>query len=425
MDSMLKQLLGEANKAYVEGRFDEAETLYVKARGIIRNNPVILERLGSLALWKNNTVDAEHYLTEAKKAMPWYEKTWPFTATVNYRLAMTCYRRDSFAEASRYFNEAAGPLSLGPFKELKAMGRHAALLAGDATYVIDGPEESRLPFVVTDPLPVVKVPVNSEEPALFIIDNGGAEVILDRAFAKKTGAEMAGAFSAAYAGQKKAETGTGKINSLQVGDFVVRNVPVHTLDTRAMSPVFDGLPIDGIIGTRLLMHFLATIDYAGGALVLRRRTPAKRQSFEAQSRAEGARVIPFWLVDMHMMVASGTVNGCGPTLLFVDTGLAGSGFTASEADLTSYGIHPDWTKAVESTGGGGQCRSTEITVEKLTLGTGADEVAQRGLKGAAIENSVSVLGNALGFHIGGLVSHAFFRKSALTMDFDGMRLFVK
>jgi hypothetical protein len=159
-------------------------------------------------------------------------------------------------------------------------------------------------------------------------------------------------------------------------------------------------------------------------LVLRRPTSANRQSFEAKLRAEGARVIPFWLIDMHMMVASGTVNGCGPTLLFVDTGLAGSGFTAAEADLAAYGIHPNWTKAVESIGGGGKCRSTDIMVERLTLGTGADEVVERNLKGAAIENSVSVLGNTLGFHIGGLVSHAFFRRSALTMDFNGMRLFL-
>jgi hypothetical protein len=236
---------------------------------------------------------------------------------------------------------------------------------------------------------------------------------------------MAGKFSAAYAGQKKAETGMGKIDSLQIGEFVVRDVPVHTVDTRSMSPIFDGLPIEGIIGTRLLMHFLATIDYTSGVLVLRRPTQANLRCFEAKSRADSARIIPFWLIDMHVMVASGTVNGREPTLLFVDSGLAGKGFTATDADLKSYGISPDWTKATESVGGGGKCRTTDIIVDRLTLGTGTNEVTACDLKGAAIENSVPVLGNALGFRIGGLVSHAFFRKSALTLDFTGMRLFVK
>jgi len=425
MDSSLRHLLDSANMAYVEGNFTEAETLYGRALELSPKNPVVLERLGSLALWKNETQDAERFLSDALKAMPWYEKYWPFTATIKYRLGMTCYRRDRFTEASRYFNDAAGPLSIGPFKELKAMGRHASFLGGNPTYVIEGPGESRLPFVLTDPLPVVKLSVNGDEPSLFFIDTGGAELILDRAYAKKVGAKMAGAFNAAYAGQKKAETGMGKVDSVQAGEFILRDVPVHTLDTRSMSPIFGDLPIDGVIGTRLLMHFIATIDYAGGELILRRPTPANRQIFEAQSRAEKAKVIPFWLIDMHVMVATGTVNSSHPTLLFLDTGLAGNGFTATEADLKSYGIYPDWTKAVESVGGGGKCRSTAINVDRVTLGTGADEVVSLNLTGAAIENSAPVLGNVLGFHLGGLVSHSFFRKSALTLDFTGMELHVE
>jgi hypothetical protein len=191
-----------------------------------------------------------------------------------------------------------------------------------------------------------------------------------------------------------------------------------------MSPIFDGLPIEGIIGTRLLMHFLATIDYEGGALVLRRPTGANLRGFEARAREDNARVIPFWLIDMHVILARGTVNCREPTLLFVDTGLAGSGFTAAEADLKAYGIVPDWTKTVESVGGGGTCRSTEIVVDRLTLGSGAFEIVERDVRGAAIERSVPYLRNQLGFRVGGLISHSFFRNSTLTVDFSGMRLFV-
>jgi hypothetical protein len=35
------------------------------------------------------------------------------------------------------------------------------------------------------------------------------------------------------------------------------------------------------------------------------------------------------------------------------------------------------------------------------------------------------LENAFGFHIGGLISHAFFRPYSLTFDFTGMRIFLK
>jgi hypothetical protein len=64
-------------------------------------------------------------------------------------------------------------------------------------------------------------------------------------------------------------------------------------------------------------------------------------------------------------------------------------------------------------------------VDRLTLGTGVDEVIACNLDGVAMENSVPMLGDELGFHLGGLVSHSFFRRSALTMDFRGMRLYVK
>jgi hypothetical protein len=35
------------------------------------------------------------------------------------------------------------------------------------------------------------------------------------------------------------------------------------------------------------------------------------------------------------------------------------------------------------------------------------------------------LEDALGFHIGGLISHGFFRRYSLTIDFTGMRYFLQ
>jgi hypothetical protein len=73
------------------------------------------------------------------------------------------------------------------------------------------------------------------------------------------------------------------------------------LDTGPISPLFDGLEIRGIIGTRLLMHFLATIDYPDGALILQRTTSANLQSHESQVTANGVKVIPFWLVETNQL----------------------------------------------------------------------------------------------------------------------------
>jgi hypothetical protein len=426
MEPKLKAQFDTAEAAYRAGKFTEAEAAYLKARELAPENPLILARLGEIALWNNRPEDAERYFGEALRNTPWYENFWPLNTQLKYRLASANYRQDHFAQASQYFREAAGPVSLGPFRELNTFSQHTALFANETPYSIEGPEQSRVDFVVTDPLPVVQVSINGSEPLYFFIDTGGAEVILDKKVAEQLGAEMAGAFSATYGGQKTAETGLGRVDSLQIGDYVVRNIPIFTLNiTDSVSPIFNGLEIKGVIGTRLLMHFLSTLDYANGTLILRRVSPENLQNLETQISANGAKVIPFWLIDMHYIMAQGTVNNQAPTLFFVDTGLAGKGFTAPEHFLQAAGITVDWTKATEGPGGGGKVKATDIVVERLTLGTGANEIVENNVPGVAIENSAPVLGDQLGFRVGGLISHQFFRKYAITFDFTGMRLIIQ
>lgn len=419
----LKAQLAAADAAYRAGKFDEAQAAYRQAQTRAPENATALERLGSLALWQNQPAEAARYFEAAQQATPWYENFWPLNTQLKYRQAMTAYRQDRFAQAAQYFRAAAGPVAVGPFKELQALGQHAALFAETVPYRLEGPEQSRISFVATDPLPVVPVSVDGGQPMDFIIDTGGAEVILDRALAQTLGVESVGALAGAYAGQKKGETGLGKIDTLQLGEFTVREVPIHILDLSSLAD-FNGHQIKGVIGTRLLMHFLATIDYANGALILRRATPENLQALETQA-APGVKVIPFWLVDTHYILAEGTFNDQPPALFFVDTGLAGKGFTASEADLQKAGIAVDWSKAQSGPGGGGAVRTVDITLDRLTLGTGTNRISAAQVPGTVIEGGVPILGDQLGFHVGGLISHQFFRPYALTLDFTGMRLFVQ
>ena len=80
-----------------------------------------------------------------------------------------------------------------------------------------------------------------------------------------------------------------------------------------------------LIGTTLLYHFLSTIDYPNGQLILRRNTDESRKRLEAEARASGGIADPFYLAGDHYMLAQGTVNKSSPMLLFVDSGLGGRG----------------------------------------------------------------------------------------------------
>ena len=190
------------------------------------------------------------------------------------------------------------------------------------------------------------------------------------------------------------------------------------MDVRRFSqPVFKGIKVDGIIGTVLLYHFISTIDYINGRLVLRKRTEKNIRKTQ-QDNAESI-VIPFWMAGDHYIVAWGTINESEPMLFFVDTGLAGGGFTCPASTLKKAGIELDDT-VFEGLGGGGAVRSTPFMIEKLTLG----DAVESNVRGIYIHGGGN-LEKLLGFSIGGIISHSFFRNYALTFDFDNMQLYLK
>ncbi|MDZ7291674.1 MAG: hypothetical protein ONB42_17210 [candidate division KSB1 bacterium] len=170
----------------------------------------------------------------------------------------------------------------------------------------------------------------------------------------------------------------------------------------------------------MLYHFLATLDYPKSELILRRKTKENLSQLEEEAKAKNYIVIPFWMAGDHYMLAWGTVNKSQPLLLFVDTGLAGKGFTCPESTLKEAGLKLQETGAVEGFGGGKEkVRAIPFVVEELTLG----DAKEHNIKGWYM--GAFPLGNAFGLRIGGLISHGFFRQYALTFDFTGMRLLLK
>ena len=425
MDSQTRDLLRQADTDYRAGRFEQAEAVYRQAAILTPKSSQIAAQLGAIALLGNRSAEAVALLQQAIELAPWHSSFWPMNASLKTRLAMAYYRQDQFAEASRLFHEAAGPAPFGPFRALETLSRHTALFAGRVPYALTGPNQDRIPFLVTDPLPVLPVSINGNEPVNFILDTGGAEIILDDGLAREVGAEMAGAFTGTYAGGRQAETGVGRVESVSLGKFTLREVPINALDVDPISSLYDGVEIKGVIGTRLLQHFLPTIDYPGGALILQRATPENLEALDQRLAGAGAVQIPFWLADIHYMLAWGQFNEADPALFWVDTGLAGKAFTALETDLKAAGITPDWSAAKLGGGGGGTAREVDFVVDRLSLGTGVHQVVRTNLPGLAIEGATPPLGDVLGFRVGGMISHAFFRDSAVTYDFARMRMILE
>jgi predicted aspartyl protease len=359
--------------------------------------------LGEIDLFMNHLDDAQKWLTKAIELKPG-------ESAPKSLLAEVFYRQDDFQQAApllRAVSRDAKAKELESFKDV-------------TPYQIEGKADvTSLKVVITDPLPVVRVRVNGSKEVNFLIDTGGSEITIDSDFAKEVGAVQFGSETGTFAGGKQAAYQHGKINSLTLGDFVVKNVPVHVHNVSQFSePIFGATRIDGIIGTVLLYHFISTLDYPKGELILRRKREVNLKRLEQEAKSKKYVVVPFWMAGDHFMVAWGTVNKSQPLLLFVDTGMAGGGFTCSKSTVKEAGIKLLEDQVGEGIGAGGKVKVIPFMVDELALGN-AKEQNIPGLFSGAFP-----IEDVFGFRIGGLISHAFFRPYALTFDFTGMRLFL-
>ena len=383
-----------AEKLLRANRLAEAEEAFAGEAAAQPRNPFPALALGHIALMHDDLKRARGLLTEAVTRDP-------RCRDAHELLAEAHYRRDDFDAAA-------------PHEEAAGNGAIAAKLrsfAGRRPYAIQGPDVVRLPFVKTEPLPILTASVNGGPELRFLLDTGGGEVILDRAVARSIGVPLFGGKRQAFAGGKSAGVDQGTIDSLRLGELTVSNVPVNVLDVATLGASIGEPALAGIIGTVLLYRFLATIDYPGGALVLRRKGVAGPRP------APGAVELPLLMADDHFMLAEATLNDTAPLLCFVDSGLAGGAFTCPASTLKEAGIDVSKKPQGSGLGAGGKISFRLFDVTSLSMG------------GARRENLQGVLGPfppvleyEYGVRIGGLISHGYLCAFAVTFDFEHMVL---
>ena len=391
-----EQMLETASALLVAGEFTRAEEAYEHILERDEVNAEALVALGKLALYGNRFEAAEGFLSRAVGVA-----ADPSNAL--RALAECHYRQDDFENAARRARQAG--------EELRAT-QLESFAGQEPNRILADVEMTSLPFVATDPLPLVRLSVNGSPKALFLIDTGGGELILNAEFAAQVGARTVGSSEGLFAGGQRLETHSGRVDSLVLGEFELRDVPVN------VNPGIKG--VAGILGTIPLYHFFSTLDYVNGALVLRRKTPASRKVLDALAAAPVNIVVPIWLAGDHMMVARGSVNGGPEAIFFIDTGLSGHAFTAPESTIREAGILLKKDQAQVGQGPAGDVEIVPFDIAELTLG----DARTRGLSGL-FGPFPPELEHMLGFRVTGLISHTFFRDFSVTLDFERMRLLLQ
>jgi hypothetical protein len=275
---------------------------------------------------------------------------------------------------------------------------------------IDG-GEAIVPFVTSDPLPVVRGVVDGKQ-GTFLIDTGGT-VDLEPSFAASLALTTTDSGMGTFAGGRRAPVRSAMLHSVTLGLATAYDVPAHVMPTHA-SELFDGRRIDGIVGTTLFERYLATIDYPNQRLVLRKRSSAVSAHFEATARQMGAAIVPCWLVGDHLVFANAQVNDAAPGLFVFDSGLAGGGIVPSKELVAEAHLQLDRANAQMGIGGGGPVEAIPFVAQRIAVG---DAVATdvRGIytPGDGLE---------LPFKVWGSISDRFLRDFAYTVDFDAMRI---
>jgi hypothetical protein len=404
--------IDSADRLFKAGKFAEAGKIYSQ---IVTQNPKDYSatlHLGRIALLSNRLDDAQKWLEKAITLKPG-------DADPKVMLAEAFYRRDDFQEAVAALNGvdvSSNKLIIEQYPCLNVAKLES--FKGQTPYELHGNGAStRLKFVRTDPLPVVNVRVNGGDEVTFFIDTGGSEVALDTEFAKELGVPQFGTVQGTFSGGQHADVQQGRIESLTVGDWTIKNLPTAMLPLRQLSEGLGVKQINGIIGTTLFYHFLATMDYPRGELVLRRKGP---KSLEEFTKSPVKRVtVPIWMTSDHFMVGWGRVETLPPTLLFVDSGLVGAGVKLAESVIKDTGIKLEENKAFEGAGGGGTLKIVPYTVHQLSFG----DIKEENVPG--LYDGPFPWENMFGFHLAGMVGHDFLKPYAVTFDFQNMQIFLQ
>lgn len=199
-----------------------------------------------------------------------------------YKEAADAYERFLFIAPKTDVDRRARIVGLIDF--LRYLGRQGSL------YVPSAGVRTTVPFESFDNRPIISVRINGEkQPLKFVLDTGSGMSVLSEQTAKKLGLKPVarGGMARAVGGGGKFEIVYGYLNSIEIGDVGVDNVPVY------IRRFFDtNIPVDGYLGLSVVSKFLASIDYGTRKVSLLKQNQSDAvESWTMLRRGESAQAL--------------------------------------------------------------------------------------------------------------------------------------
>ena len=392
-DADLLTLVGDG--LWASGLFEEAESAYLD---VLAASPKHSRARHGLARSLSAKSLYDQAFTEIQAAVA----TNPQDALLHYTTGMILRGMRRFAEAADAFDRY-----VDIFTDVRdtGQGRWARAEAdflrtfGDRRPldVPDGDAVFTIPFSLVNDKIVVRGRVNGSDPVELVVDTGAEQMVLSQETAAAVDVRplmqtiSAGVGEVGFRGLE-----LGRVDSLQLGSFEVRNVPA-IIKNPPLSLV--GIPSRRVPDSisPLALGLSAIIDYRAHHLILTKELPDEPADVELPMRVH------------RLAVVRGVINGEHPKSFVVDTG--GEVISISLSTAANLTTRPP--------------RHIPLRVFG-TSGWDPDAYLLPGVdlsfSGIDYDNFSVVVLNLhrpsalLGFHIGGIIGHDFLRHYRVAID---------
>ncbi|HEX6279167.1 MAG TPA: aspartyl protease family protein, partial [Pyrinomonadaceae bacterium] len=388
------------------GRFTDARILLVNSIRLDRSQGLAWAALGMLDFYENNIAEALKNLQEAVFHEPLepdylYALGQVSARSENYREAAKAY--EDFLRASRNFDDERRARIKGLINFLKYLGNKRSL------YQTAGKPSTSVKFALVGNRPIIELRINERpEPLRFVLDTGsGISVLSDEtARALKIKPVTKGGLAKGIGGDGKFEIVYGFVNQIDIGDVIVRNVPVYLRKFHS-----DG-KIDGYIGLSLISKFLTTVDYGKLTFELRRK-----DMVEADASADAGLSVPLRLTSSGFLSGQVQLEGIEQPLNFiVDTGASVSVISADIATHDSMVQHAQ-EERMRVIGAAGITEDVpSFLLPKVSMGSHSRTSI------TAIALDLDLINEASGFEQSGILGGNFLKNYRMTFDFQNSKV---
>ena len=297
---------------------------------------------------------------------------------------------------------------------LRYLGNHGSL------YKVTGADRTVISFEAPDFRPIVKVRINGSKELRFVLDTGSGMSVISEETARKLGIRSIarGGLARAVGGGGRFEIVYGYLDSMDIGEVRVENVPIY------IRHFFDeGNPVDGYLGIAALGRLIAGLDYRTRSLTLVRQKSGQVPSLAAianptlaasvQPNAVNGIDLPLRTTSSGFLSGEVFIDGVKKPLNFIiDTGATVTVVSDKVAalDEAQTFIRPTRMRVYGAAGIADDVRTALLP--KLTLGS----LARERLDAAVLD--LDPVNETAGFLQSGILGANFLRYFRLIFDFQ-------